>query len=56
MWKGGRSALDTAPTLYLPMVAGNFTSAAALGAWSMPIGDGYSWVQEFSRGWHWNPL
>ncbi len=32
MWKGGRNALDTAPTLYLPTVAGNFTSAAALGA------------------------
>lgn len=31
MWKGGRDALDTAPTLYLPTVAGNFTSAAALG-------------------------
>lgn len=32
MWQGGRDALDTAPTLYLPTVAGNFTSAAALGA------------------------
>lgn len=32
LWKGGRDALDTAPTLYLPTVAGNFTSAAALGA------------------------
>lgn len=31
MWQGGRNALDTAPTLYLPTVAGNFTSAAALG-------------------------
>ena len=32
LWQGGRDALDTAPTLYLPTVAGNFTSAAALGA------------------------
>ncbi len=32
IWQGGRSAQDTAPTLYLPTVAGNFTSAAALGA------------------------
>ena len=32
MWQGGRDAMDTAPTLYLPTVAGNFTSAAALGA------------------------
>jgi tellurite resistance protein len=31
LWKGGRNALDTAPTLYLPTVAGNFVSAAALG-------------------------
>jgi tellurite resistance protein len=31
LWQGGRDALDTAPTLYLPTVAGNFTSAAALG-------------------------
>jgi len=32
LWKGGRDAMDTAPTLYPPTVAGNFTSAAALGA------------------------
>jgi tellurite resistance protein len=32
MWQGGRDALDTAPTLYMPTVAGNFASAAALGA------------------------
>lgn len=32
LWQGGRDAMDTAPTLYLPTVAGNFTSAAALGA------------------------
>lgn len=32
LWQGGRDALDTVPMLYLPTVAGNFTSAAALGA------------------------
>lgn len=32
MWQGGRQAQDTVPTLYLPTVAGNFTSAAVLGA------------------------
>jgi len=32
LWQGGRQSSDTAPTLYLPTVAGNFTSAAALGA------------------------
>ena len=32
LWQGGRDNLDTAPTLYLPTVAGNFTSAAALGS------------------------
>ena len=31
LWQGGRDAADTVPTLYLPTVAGNFTSAAALG-------------------------
>jgi tellurite resistance protein len=36
MWKGGRNTLDTAPTLYLPTVAGNFTCAAALGALGHP--------------------
>ncbi|TDR82290.1 tellurite resistance protein [Paludibacterium purpuratum] len=30
-WQGGREATDTTPSLYLPTVAGNFTSAAALG-------------------------
>ena len=30
-WQGGQNALDMLPTLYLPSVAGNFTSAAALG-------------------------
>ncbi len=32
LWKGGRNKMDSVPTLYLPTVAGNFTSAAALGA------------------------
>ena len=30
-WQGGRKTVDTIPTLYLPTVAGNFTSAAVLG-------------------------
>ena len=51
MWKGGRDPLDDAPTLYLPTVAGNFTSAAALGALGKPdwgwlfLGAGlFSWL------------
>ncbi|MBN9366484.1 MAG: dicarboxylate transporter/tellurite-resistance protein TehA [Comamonadaceae bacterium] len=32
VWRGGRSHQDTVPTAYLPTVAGNFTSAALLGA------------------------
>lgn len=51
MWRGGRDMLDTAPSLYLPTVAGNFTSAAALGAlghsdWGwLFLGAGlFSWV------------
>lgn len=32
LWQGWPRHADTAPTLYLPTVAGNFTSAAALGA------------------------
>ena len=36
LWQGGRDTLDTAPTLYLPTVAGNFTSAAALGGLGVP--------------------
>ncbi|CAG4894489.1 Tellurite resistance protein TehA [Paraburkholderia saeva] len=31
LWQGGREPEDVAPTLYLPTVAGNFTSAGALG-------------------------
>jgi len=31
LWQGGRNNLDTTPALYIPTVAGNFTSAAALG-------------------------
>ena len=51
LWQGGRDALDTAPTLYLPTVAGNFTSAAALGGLGHPdwgwlfLGAGvFSWL------------
>jgi tellurite resistance protein len=32
IWRGGRSDLDTLPTVYLPTVAGNFTSGGVLGA------------------------
>jgi len=51
LWQGGRDMLDTAPTLYLPTVAGNFTSAAALGGLGQPdwgwlfLGAGvFSWL------------
>jgi len=51
LWKGGRNNLDSVPTLYLPTVAGNFTSAAALGALGHPdwgwlfLGAGmFSWL------------
>ncbi|SKC72791.1 tellurite resistance protein [Burkholderia sp. CF099] len=36
LWQGGRDMLDTAPTLYLPTVAGNFTGAAALATMGRP--------------------
>lgn len=63
LWKGGRDTLDTAPTLYLPTVAGNFTSAAALGGLGHPdwgwlfLGAGvFSWLALESliiqRLWH----
>ncbi len=63
LWQGGRDALDTAPTLYLPTVAGNFTSAAALGGLGQPdwgwlfLGAGvFSWLALESliiqRLWH----
>lgn len=51
LWQGGRDMRDTAPTLYLPTVAGNFTSAAALGGLGHPdwgwlfLGAGvFSWL------------
>lgn len=51
LWQGGRNPLDIAPTLYLPTVAGNFTSAAALGGLGQPdwgwlfLGAGvFSWL------------
>lgn len=63
LWQGGRDTLDTAPTLYLPTVAGNFTSAAALGGLGHPdwgwlfLGAGiFSWLALESliiqRLWH----
>jgi tellurite resistance protein len=63
LWQGGRDSLDTVPTLYLPSVAGNFTSAAALGALGCPdwgwlfLGMGlFSWLALESliiqRLWH----
>jgi Tellurite resistance protein and related permeases len=63
LWQGGRSRQDTAPSLYLPTVAGNFTSAAALGAlghadWGwLFLGAGvFSWLALESlmiqRFWH----
>ena len=66
-WQGGRDNLDTAPTLYLPAVAGNFTSAAALGGLGHPdwgwlfLGAGiFSWLALESliiqRLWHPNAL
>jgi tellurite resistance protein len=51
LWKGGRNKMDSVPALYLPTVAGNFTSAAALGALGFPdwgwlfLGAGiFSWL------------
>ncbi len=51
LWRGGRSQMDTLPTVYLPTVAGNFTSGAILGALGMPswgwlfVGAGvFSWL------------
>ncbi|MEI8658015.1 dicarboxylate transporter/tellurite-resistance protein TehA [Vibrio sp. Hal054] len=51
LWKGYRQKIDSVPTLYLPTVAGNFTSAAALGSLGYPdwgwlfLGAGiFSWL------------
>ncbi|WP_374595369.1 dicarboxylate transporter/tellurite-resistance protein TehA [Aquabacterium sp.] len=51
VWRGGRSHQDTVPTVYLPTVAGNFTSGAVLGALGQPswgwlfLGAGvFSWL------------
>ncbi|WP_296650184.1 dicarboxylate transporter/tellurite-resistance protein TehA [Paraburkholderia sp.] len=51
LWRGERRAEDTTPTLYLPTVAGSFTSAAAFGALNQPswawllLGTGvFSWL------------
>lgn len=63
LWQGGRSSADMLPTLYLPTVAGNLTTAAALGALGSPdwgwifLGAGFfSWLALESlvihRLWH----
>jgi len=63
LWQGARQPVDTAPTLYLPTVAGNFTAASALGAFGYPtwawlfLGAGlFSWLALESliirRLWH----
>jgi len=63
LWQGGRNSEDMLPTLYLPTVAGNFTSAAALGSLGYPdwgwlfMGAGlFSWLALESlviqRLWH----
>jgi tellurite resistance protein len=63
LWQGGRDSRDTLPTLYLPTVAGNFTSAAALGVlgyadwgWLFMGAGMFSWVALESlilqRLWH----
>jgi tellurite resistance protein len=51
LWRGSRHADNTTPALYLPEVAGNFTSAAALGVLGEPdwawlfLGAGtFSWL------------
>lgn len=51
LWTGERQLADTTPALYLPTVAGNFTSAAALGILAGPewgylfLGAGFfSWL------------
>ncbi|HEY0231845.1 MAG TPA: dicarboxylate transporter/tellurite-resistance protein TehA [Dokdonella sp.] len=36
LWQGGRDHAATTPVLYLPMVAGNFVAATALGALGQP--------------------
>jgi tellurite resistance protein len=67
LWQGGRDTLDTAPTLYLPTVAGNFTGAAALATLGRPewgwlfFGAGvFSWLAIepliIHRLWHGQPL
>lgn len=67
MWQGGRDVADTAPTLYLPTVAGNLTAAAALGAlgaadWAwLLLGAGvFSWLAleplVIRRLWHREPV
>jgi tellurite resistance protein len=45
LWQGGRDHSATTPVLYLPMVAGNFVAAIALGALGQP-----SWGALFFGG------
>ncbi|MGU7775220.1 dicarboxylate transporter/tellurite-resistance protein TehA [Burkholderia sp. MR1-5-21] len=63
LWQGGKRSTDMVPTLYLPTVAGNFVSAAALGSLGCPewgwlfLGAGlFSWLALESlviqRLWH----
>ncbi len=67
LWQGGRELAQTTPAIYLPTVAGNFTSAAALGAlghadWGwLFLGAGvFSWVALestiFLRLWQGAPI
>lgn len=67
LWQGGRQTTDTAPTVYLPTVAGNFTGAAALAAlgceqWAwLLFGAGvFSWLAleplVIKRLWHSEPV
>lgn len=51
LWRGGQPAQDATPALYLPTVAGNFTSGATLGMLGLPdfgwlfLGAGFfSWL------------
>jgi tellurite resistance protein len=55
IWHGGRSDLDTLPTVYLPTVAGNFTSGGVLGALGYPDWGGCFSAPVCFRGWRWNP-
>jgi tellurite resistance protein len=53
LWQGSRQSADTAPTLYLPTVAGNFTAAAALGSLAQT---GWSWLFLGAGVFSWHAL